>query len=45
MVAMGSESFVREVAGRLGQRHIEVGPVEEDEQSTWRAQEVSPRYT
>ena len=37
-VAVGSESFVREVAGRLGRRSIEVGPVEEHEQSTWRAQ-------
>ena len=43
-VAVGSEGFVREVAGRLGRRRIEVAPVEEDEQSTWRAQEVSPRY-
>ena len=44
-VAVGSEGFVREVAGRLGRRRIEVGPVEEDEQSIWRAQEVSPPYT
>ena len=43
-VAVGSEGFVREVAGRLGRRRVEVAPVEEDEQSTWRAQEVSPRY-
>ena len=43
-VAVGSEGFVREVAGRIGRRRIEVGPVEEDEQSTWRAQEVPPRY-
>ena len=44
-VAVGSEAFVWQVAGKLGRRRIEVGPVEEDEQSTWRAQEVSHRYT
>ena len=43
-VAVGSEGFVREVAGRLGRRRIEVAPVEENEQSTWRPEEVSPRY-
>ena len=35
----------REVAGRLGRRRIEVGPVEEDNENTWHALEVSPRYT
>jgi putative transposase len=44
-VAVGSEGFVREVAGRLGRRRIEVGPVEEDEQGAWRAEEVSPPYS
>ena len=43
-VAVGSEAFVREVAGKLGRGHIEVGPVEEDKASKWPAQEVSPRY-
>jgi hypothetical protein len=42
-VAVGSEGFVREVAGRLGRRRMEVGPVEGEEQSAWRAPEVSWR--
>ena len=41
-VAVGSEVSVRQVAGKLGWGRIEVGPVEEHEQSPWRAQAVSP---
>ena len=44
-MAVGSEGVVREVAGRLGRRRIEVGPAEEDNENAWHAREVSPRYT
>ena len=43
-VAVGTEGFVGQVAGELGRPRIEVGPVEEHEQSTWRGQGVSPLY-
>lgn len=44
-VAVGSEGFVPEVPGKPGRRRIEVGPVEERNENTWRAQEVPPCYS
>ena len=34
----------RELAGKLGRPGMEVGPVEEGEESPWCAREVSPPY-
>ena len=43
---VGSEGFVREVAGKLGRRRqIEVSPVEPADRQTWQAREVAPRYS